>query len=192
MRITARPNRWSAALAALCGLATWTGCNPCATIPHGAIPNPLGTHTCCWQTAHATAAEQDDFVLYQYDWYQGGGDLGPNGRYRLEHIAPRLAHEPYPVVVERTEDEALNQTRRIRVVEFLTARGVDIAPERVVVGQPEAEGLYGQAAPRVYQGMFGGRRYSGTGGYGGGSGISTLGGSFGGFRGGYGSGFQSY
>ncbi len=149
-----------------------------------------------WQAAQAEAADIDHFVIYRHEWLQGGTTLGPYGRYHLQEINKRLRHVPYPVLIQVDPDEHLNVARRLGVVSFLLEQGVSDAEQRVVVGFPQAEGLYADEAARIflqgYQGSgaggFGG--LGGTGGVTGGS-LSTggLGTSFGT---GFGGGFRGY
>lgn len=164
-----------------------------ADIPHGAIPAPLGTYSCEWQQAQTGLAEQDYFVLYRNEWRYGtaedGTRLGPAGVRRLEEFARRLPHEPFNVVIDRSEDVELDQSRRVAVVGYLSSLGVNDAESRVVVDRGRANDLYGAEAPQIGGGFLraGG---TGTGGQtgstsgGGGLGGGGLGGGGGGLGGG--------
>ena len=168
----------------------WYCINNCATIPKGAQPAPLGTYVNKFIEIQSGIAEADDFVLYKHMWYRAGTELGPLGRYQLDLISRRLANVPFPVVIETTKNDSLDQQRRDIIVSLLAARGFS-DPSRVVVAFPQAEGLYGDEAPRLYNRLlFGGGQFGGGLGGGGlfGGGITggTLGGGFGG--GGFGGG----
>jgi hypothetical protein len=167
-------------LAAAAGCHHGTHSPACADIPPGAIPQPSGAYTCQWQHAQAARAEQDDFVLYLNEWIDQGPQLAPCGRAHLEVLTERLETAPTPVVVQQSADPQLDQARRAAVIEHLTSKGVAQAGERVVVGCPEAEGLYGFEAPRITRG------YSQSGTYN--SGFSGRGAGFGGYGGGFGGG----
>jgi hypothetical protein len=177
----------------------------CATIPAGAQPAPLGTYINRFIKAQAEKAELDDFVLYKHMWYRGGADLGPLGRYQLDLISSRLATQPFPVIIETSKNDKLDDQRRRVILAMLKLRGMD-DPARVLVAYPIAGGLYGDEAPRVYNGLiglysfynnngsfnnnnafngstnFGGSNFGGFGGVGGIGGIGGGIGGIGGFR----------
>jgi hypothetical protein len=136
-------------------------------------------------------AEVDDFVIYQYEWHLGGPQLGPYGERHLLALAKRLPESPFPVIIEQTPDPRLNEARRATVLDYFARHGLEVPPERVLIGFTKAEGLYGQEAPALNDALLGGGgglRRGGT--------VTPAGGSFGGFRGGYGNfgggGFQAY
>lgn len=171
------------------GLLAWAGCeikgskwavDNCSSIPQGAIPVPNGTFVHAWVDAQANKAEADDFVFYRQEWCMGGQELGPYGRYHLHQVVKRLPKVPFPVVVQPTLDDQLNETRRQLLVQYLAINGIVDADHRVIVAFPDAEGLNGEEAPIVYRQMI-----RGTGGFGGNTGI---GGSVSGFGGGFGGG----
>lgn len=162
----------------------------CSSIPKGAIPQPYGWFVHGWQNAQCAKAEADDFVIYKHEWFKGGYELGPYGIYHMQQILKRLPGVPFPVLLQvESQDPARNETRRAVIVNFLAQVGVPDAETRVVLGYPEAEGLYGDEAPRIYQrlityqnpfmNMFGG----GMGGMGFGGGLNAVpgGGTYGGF-----------
>jgi hypothetical protein len=130
-----------------------TGCvcptDRCADIPPGAIPQPPGTYSCQWQTAQKLRAEQDKFVIYQYEWFEGGDHLGPDGRRHVEAIAQQLGGVPFPVVVEKSTDGKLDALRRQQVIADLAKLGAPDPERRVILGYSEAEGLQGTEAVRL-------------------------------------------
>jgi hypothetical protein len=166
----------------------WYCVDNCATIPKGAQPAPPGTYINKFIEIQTSIAEADDFVLYKHMWYRAGTELGPLGRYQLDLISRRLANVPFPVVIETTKNDSLDQQRRDIIVSLLAARGFT-DPSRVIVAFPIAEGLYGDEAPRLYNRLlFGGGQFAG--GFGGGITGGALGGGFGGLGGGgFGGGF---
>lgn len=184
--MTARTNtlptsrRWLLALGLLVPLA---GCaNPgepcafdkCPNLPPGAMPQASGSYLRRIQDVQSTKAEADDFVVYKHEWYLGGTQLGPYGRYHLQQVAQRLPNVPFHVTVQGTPDGKLNEQRRQEIVKSLLAAGVNDAEQRVVVGYPEAEGLYGDEAALAFtQMMQGGSGFGGFIGNGFGNGLGT-------------------
>lgn len=165
----------------------------CATITRGAIPQSYGWFLHQWQNAQAAKAEADDFVIYKHEWYKGGTQLGPYGCYHLQQIAKRLPSVPFPVLIEvETLDPVRNQIRREAIVNCLAQAGYADPQSRVLLGLPEAGGLYGDEAPRIYQSivarqnpinqLYGQGVGTGFGGFGG---LNTVpgGGTYGGFGG---------
>jgi hypothetical protein len=158
----------------------------CATIPPGAQPALCGTYVNQFIHIQETKAEMDDFVLYKHMWFRGGTELGPLGRYQMDMIVKRLPGVPFPVVIETSKNEALDNARRETIVTMLAARGLT-DKSRIIVAFPQAEGLYGDEAPLIYNGLLRGTRGGANGGYGGG-GFGNFGGGFGGMGGGFGGG----
>jgi hypothetical protein len=157
----------------------------CLTIPRIAQPAPPGTYVNMWFGRQADAAEQDDFVIYRNMWYKGGTELGPMGRYYIDMITSRLAKVPFPVVIETSHDDRIDDARRAVVLSLLEKRGFT-DPTRVIVAYSIAEGLYAEEAQRIASTYLNGG-YGGNGtnfGYGGFGGLGGFGGGFGGFGGG--------
>jgi hypothetical protein len=185
-----------------CGSWKW---DRCADITPGAIPQPIGTFVCQWQRAHQGRAEQDDFAIYEHEWFRGGTELGPGGKRHLAELARRITTEPQLIRVqphydyEKNEmDDARNEARVAAVVNFLADAGLEDAYQYVLLEPPIAEPLYGTEAARLGNARLqGGRAGGGLGsaGYGGssvGGGLGSGGfggGAIGGFGGGVGGGF---
>jgi len=163
----------------------------CRRVPPGAIPVTSGSYVRQWEATERAKAAADAFVIYGHEWYQGGLDLGPYGRYHLNLIAQRLPGVPFAVVIQPDLREEYNAARRQLVIHYLARHGVADAAQRVVIAFPQAEGLYGEEAPRIYREFFGqgfgGGAYGatgfGTGGLGGFAPSGGVGGSLGGFGG---------
>ena len=135
-------------------LATYAGCShnetkPCNDITPGAIPQPNGTYACQWIHGEMARADQDNFVIYQYEWSADGTKLTPYGQEHLTSIAHALSQVAFPVVIEPSADQRMNECRRLIVMEALANCHVQISPDRVVLGRSAAEGLYGQEAPGI-------------------------------------------
>ncbi|MBS0207421.1 MAG: hypothetical protein JSS27_00570 [Planctomycetes bacterium] len=175
-------------------------CDKCASIPNGAIPPPAGTYNCQWQHAQMDRGEASKFVVFQNEWYMRGKTLGPDGHRHVVKIAKTLDSVPYPVVIATSDDEGLDEERRVFVIQALAENGYTGSPERVVVAKPEQEGLYGQESALyglrramgggmgMGMGGMGGMGGGGMGGMGGGMGMggSMMGGGMGGMGGGMG------
>jgi hypothetical protein len=177
-----------------CG-SNWTIDN-CAVIEKGALPEQNGVFVREYQYRQTTKAERDDFVIYNQEWYLNGKELGPFGQYHLDQIIQRLPRVPFPVVVQLDPDPDLNKARWEVIVAALGKAGIPMPETRVFIGRPEAEGLYGDEAPRIYGQMISSPSYGHGGGYGYGTGFGGFGasGSLGGFGGGFGGlgGFGGY
>ena len=65
-------------------VAAVSGCHTCNDIAPGAIPQPNGTYACQWVHAEKARADQDKFVIYQYEWSADATKLTPSGQ---EHVA---------------------------------------------------------------------------------------------------------
>ncbi|HKI37701.1 MAG TPA: hypothetical protein VKA46_37965 [Gemmataceae bacterium] len=155
----------------------------CAQIPRRAQPAPAGTYVNRWLFLQEQKAELDDFVFYQNMWFRGGTELGPMGRYYLDLIANRLPHTPFPVVIETSRDDRLDEARREVLITLLERRGLN-DPSRIIVAYPIAEGLLGAEAPRIAAFYLSGGGLGYGGGLGGGFGGGGFGGGgFGGFGG---------
>jgi len=165
----------------------------CATIPAGAIPVPIGTHSNEIFDRQVAKGRADNFVIYLYEWSGDTANFGPFGSRHIDRIASQLPKENYPVVLEPDCDPAVNEARRLSTVAYLEQHGNPDASKVVVVGYPQAEGLYGDQAEPIYRRMLGntfgntnainrgaGGGIGGIGGAGGAGGIGGIG-AFGGY-----------
>ncbi len=161
-------------------LAAVSGCRTCNNITPGAIPQPNGTYACQWIHAEKARADQDKFVIYQYEWMSPEvTKLTPSGQGHVAQIAQELCQTPFPVVIEPSSDRRVDEWRRAAILEALAGSGNPVPPDRVILGRPEAEGLYGQEAPGVARGMLSNQ----TGGQNTGTGTLGTGGTLGGIQG---------
>jgi hypothetical protein len=70
-------------------------------------------------------------------------------------IAALLAHNGFPVIVERTpSNPALAEARRLVVLNQFGQGGIILPPGRVVIGAPIANGLRGVEAEIIYQNLL--------------------------------------
>lgn len=141
-------------LAACLAGCKYGGVDNCADIPQGAIPAPNGGHVREWQYRQIAKAEADDFVIYLHEWYKGGSDLGPYGRYHVGLIARRLPHAIFPVVIQPSASADLDQQRRAVVITKLTNLGIRDAEARVIFDWPLPGGTYGEESERIWTDML--------------------------------------
>jgi uncharacterized membrane protein YgcG len=199
------------------GCANKCGCPRDEQCDHSpcAITAPPGTYTRQHLGLEHAKARANESVIRQHEWFDGGDRLGPGGHDHIRKLVAELPQRPYPVIVERQQvmpdergetidqaiarTEALDEARRLSVVEALTKAGVPDADAMVVVGNAASENLYGDEGPRIFYQRFlnAGMMNRGTGGqgnngFGGGGGMGGgVGGGFGGgggMGGGYGGG----
>ncbi|MGO8746610.1 MAG: hypothetical protein ACLQNE_11535 [Thermoguttaceae bacterium] len=166
----------------LFAVAAVAGCHTNDIVP-GAIPQPNGTYACQWMHAEMARADQDKFVIYQYEWSADVAKLTPFGQRHVAQIVQRLCQVPCPVVIEPSSDQRVDESRRMAVLEALASHGAPVASDRVILGRPEAEGLYGLEATGVATRMLsnrGGGQGAGGGALGGGA---AMGGTQGGMSG---------
>ena len=139
-------------------------------------PFPLGqVSDSHWETQQ-TNAEAADFIFYDHEFVGETAKLTPAARKHVEQVALRMAHVPFPVVIEEIEDEAnpeLDRRRREAIIGHLTQIGVQMPAERVVIGPAFPPGLSAIEGESAYYstiyGDFGmgggvGRRFGGRGG----------------------------
>ncbi|HAY79922.1 MAG TPA: hypothetical protein DCY79_08975 [Planctomycetaceae bacterium] len=168
---------WWTGLLPLGFLCFATGCQHlgsfrCADIPPGAIPQPLGTFACQWQTAQTNRAELDHFVVYQNEWLDRQPALSPFGTKHFSELIPRMQESTEQIRVEPSGDAQLDQQRQLALIAALTEVGVPDSSNRVELGFGDAEALYGVEAPLVSRRfLFSGSRNGGRQGGGGNQGL---------------------
>lgn len=152
-----------------------------------AIPDtlPLGSTVRAWYQVMETNAEAVDFIIYQHDFVGDTARLTPDGRDHVWEIAARMRSAPFPVIVERSENNSnpeLDALRRQLVVSVLSSFGNADADQRTVVSTPYGPGYNSiQAEPMYYQ-------HIGSGGFGNAGSFGNNLGTFGGIGGGGGGG----
>lgn len=134
-----------------------------------------------------TNGEAMDFILFQKDFVQESAELTPDGKDKVMEIAARMRSAPFPVVVERTwnnADPELDAHRRAIIAQILSDHGNPDANNRTFVAPAYGPGRHSlEGIPEFYGYTYlGGRFGSGNGGFGG------AGGGGGGFGGGGGGG----
>lgn len=196
-----RMKRWIVGLGLL-SLLSSSGCvsGSIPFVPHLfswrrslAIPDkyPLGSVVRTHYHQMETNGEAVDFVINRHEFIGSTAELNSFGLDHVLEIAARARSAPFPVIVERSEnnsDPELDQHRRQMVAWLLAEKGVPNAAARVVVSQSYDPGYNGDEAEEAYfrfieNGDNDGRGGGGRGGGGGGGGGGGFGG--GGFGGGF-------
>ena len=151
-----------------------------------AIPNtyPLGSTVRAHSHTMETNAEAADFILYRMDFAGETAQLVPAARDRLPEIAARMRSTPFPVLVERSENNCnpeLDAQRRQLVAQILYDFGVPEADQRTIVSPSYSRGFNSiEAEFDYYRFLYsrGGGNFGGMGGGGFGNG-GAAGGGFG-------------
>jgi len=198
-----RPNRvWIGLLLSGAVAVTLVGClKPTITfVPTSfacrrsyAIPDtyPLGSIVRAHYEAMETNGEASDFIIYRREFVDNTAELTPDGKDHILEIAARMRSAPFPVIVERSEnnsDPELDQLRRNLIAQILSDLGNPDAAQRTLVGTPYGRGLVSREAEADYYRFIGSRGFGlgnqgfGYGGFGGGGfGFGFGAGSVGGF-----------
>ncbi len=165
-------------------------------LPCSSIPAPTGTYLGQWRGAMADQAQQQHWVITRNEWFDGGNQLGPEGRTHVVRIAQCMTMEPNFVIIESEplaiaprqtyeaallENQQLQNERRTVVIQALAEAGVMNAEEWVVFGEDRSVGVHGIEAPIIFNRQFNGGGVGNRGGLG--RGIGNGGGFGGGFGG---------
>ena len=154
-----------------------------------AIPEvlPLGVIPRAHYQAMETNAEAVDFILFRLDFVLATAELTPDGKDKLLEIAARMRSAPFPVLIERSEnnsDPELDSYRRNLIAQILTDLGNPDADQRTIVAPAYGPGYNSIEAQRVWvQHIGGGGQNNNNNNNGGGGG--GFGGGFGGGGGGF-------
>jgi len=99
---------------------------------------PLGAVNRAHWHMMETNGEAADFVIYRHEFVDNSSELTPYGRDHIAEIAARMPSTPFPVLVQRSlnnADPELDMLRRDIVVRVLTDLGNLDAEQRTVVSQ---------------------------------------------------------
>lgn len=122
-----------------------------------AIPNtyPLGSTVRDHYHQMEMNGEASDFVIHRHEFVRNTAELNCAGKDHVMEIAARMRSNPFPVLVERSEnnsDPELDQLRRNIVTQILTDFGNGDASTRCVVATPYNKHLNGmEAEPDWYR-----------------------------------------
>ncbi len=148
-----------------------------------AIPDtvPLGSISRAhWHTMEANG-EANDFVIHRNEFVDNTSELSPYGRDHIAEIAARMSSSPFPVLVQRSwnnADPELDAIRRQLVVRVLTDLGNPDADQRTVISQPYTNGINSIEGQTDYNRFIRSRLFGNTG-FGGGQGFGGGGGGVG-------------
>ncbi len=150
-----------------------------------AIPNtyPIGSTVRAHYHTMETNGEAGEFVVHRNEFVNNTAELNCDGKDHVMELAARMGSTPFPVLVERSEnnsDPELDQLRRDTITQILCDFGNPDAVSRVVVSTAYNKAQNSQEGEMDYYRFIFSRGGSGGGGSGGGGG----GGSGGGFGGG--------
>jgi hypothetical protein len=119
------------------------------------VPEPLGASVYATYRNHVANGVAARMVLYHYDFVDSTPVLNTRGQDHVAKIGALLAHNNFPIIVERIPcNPALAEARRLAVLNQLGRGGAAIPSERVVVGAPIANGLHGAEAEIIYQNLL--------------------------------------
>lgn len=160
---------------------------PCVACRSGAIPDryPLGSVMREHFHVMQTNGEAADFILHRKDFVGETAELTTDGKDRILEIAARMRSAPFPVIVERSEENAnpeLDAERRYMVASVLNTLGNADADQRTVVAPAYGVGLRDVEAEMDYSRYVYSRGWGGGMGFNNGMGNNGFGGGgFGGF-----------
>jgi hypothetical protein len=133
-------------LSAMAGL-----CCGCGWPSRCGVPDryPLGSvNRAHYQTMEANA-EAADFILHRHEFVGDTSDLTPDGKDHLLEIAARARNAPFPILVERSENNstpAIDELRRAAIAQALLDHGVSDAQDRTIIAPAYGKGLTAQEA----------------------------------------------
>jgi hypothetical protein len=135
---------------------------------------PLGASVYATYRNHVANGIAARMVLYHYDFVDNTATLNTHGQDQVAKIAALMAHNGFPIIVERTpSNPMLAEMRRLVVLNQLLRSGIALPAERVVIGAPIANGLRGGEAEIIYQNLLSQTRERGL--------VTRAGGGFAGF-----------
>lgn len=114
---------------------------------------PLGSNVRAHYHQMETNGEAFDFIIHRNEFVDFTGELTGFGKDHLLEIAARARSAPFPILIERSEnnsDPEIDQHRRQMVALMLSQFGLPNAQSRVIVSQSYAPGLNGDEAQASY------------------------------------------
>ncbi|HMF11150.1 MAG TPA: hypothetical protein VKE94_02560 [Gemmataceae bacterium] len=128
---------------------------PCLGFESEFEPAPFGASVYATYRSHVANGEAARMVLHHYDFVGDTATLNTKGQDQVAKIAAMLAHNAFPVIVERTPcNPAIAEARRLAVLKQFGQGGIPIPPERVVIGPSIGNGLRGGEAEIIYQNLL--------------------------------------
>jgi hypothetical protein len=105
---------------------------------------PLGAMMHAANAVAVGNAEAASMILRPFDFHQGTARLNLRGGDKLRKIGRRLPTSFAPVIVERSRNAALDQSRRSAVLAALGDGPFPVPPERVVIAPSISQGVSGE------------------------------------------------
>lgn len=105
---------------------------------------PLGAMMHAANSVAVGNAEAASMIVRPFDFHSGTARANLRGRDKLREIGTRLPTSFAPVIVERSRDAALDETRRAAVLAALSDGPFPIPPERVLIGPSISRGVSGE------------------------------------------------
>lgn len=105
---------------------------------------PLGAMVYAANGAAVGNAEAAAMILRPFDFRSGTARLNLRGGDKIRDIQRRLPVCFAPVIIERTRDPALDESRRAAVLTALAEGLFPIPPERVLIGPSISRGVSGE------------------------------------------------
>lgn len=167
------------------------GCTTCCGWPwykphcrSNAIPEtyPLGSVNRAHYHTMETNGEAADFIIHRNEFVGYTAELTPYGKDHIVEIAARMSSAPFPVIIERMEnnsDPELDEHRRNIIAQVLHNFGNTDADQRTFVSQSYGIGINSREAEFDYNRFMFSRGFGG-GNFGGGFGGGGSNGGFGG------------
>lgn len=148
-----------------------------------AVPQtvPLGSTVRAHYHTMQANAEASDFILHRHEFVDKTAELTPAGKDHILEIASRMRSAPFPVLIERSEnnsDPELDDHRRRLVAQILTDFGNPDAAQRTIVAPAYGRGLDAREAEFDYRRFLYTRGFNNFGGFG--TGFGQYGGAGGG------------
>lgn len=120
-------------------------------IPPGAMPLPLGSSVREFNHRQATKGRADSYVFYRYEWSLETAQLTDWGRRHLSRVLSTVHRESFPVIIETSGDERLDEARRRVIIAALAQHQLDYPERRVLVSHPNSLDISGDEGVIIQQ-----------------------------------------
>ena len=132
-----------------------SGCEACCPASRCDVPDryPLGSVNRAHYHTMETNAEAADFILHRNEFVRDTAELTPYGKDHVLEIAARARCAPFPILIERSENNAtpaLDEHRRTLIAQVLMDHGVGDAQQRTIIPPAYGKGLTGREAQCDY------------------------------------------
>jgi hypothetical protein len=134
------------AVIGLCGGCGWSAASRSPCVPD--VYQLGAVNRAHYETMQANG-QAAKFIVHQFEFVGSTSELSPAGKDHILEIAARARTVPFPVLIERTENNAnptLDEHRRASIAQVLLDLGIADAPQRTVVAPAYGKGLSGRDA----------------------------------------------